>query len=107
MVFYDEINYNWDIRFSKYVGVLTLFDPQIGSTERNLIVGEKVYDTKLAFNKITGSLLLAEIDNARQVLGIDIDKFSKIEIIDKVKEYLSEQTKQAAYYQRSTNCQYS
>lgn len=97
---YDHIHDNWEIRYSAFIDELVLFDADNINISREQIEGEMIYGVKFAFDRRDGKLLMMKIDNASSTLGVNINELTKYDIIKKVKEYLYERTKKAAYYQQ-------
>ena len=83
-----DIPQSWQIRYSKYIGDLTLFDDRIYQKKQEELVSEKISDdVYFTFDKKTGRLMMVEIGDAKSIIP-DIDNMDKSFIINKIKEYI-------------------
>ena len=79
---------DWDIRYSDYVGDLTLFDKKIGQTNRSFLRTDIDDRTAVTYDTRTNEPIMVEIRNADEVIS-GIGKLDKREVIKKAKEYLN------------------
>ncbi|MBQ3348588.1 hypothetical protein IJG90_03680 [Candidatus Saccharibacteria bacterium] len=80
---------NWEIRYSKYVGDLTLFDRTIYSKNKNELATKRIGErTFITFDVKKSTPLMIEISEAKEIIA-DIDILEKSSIIKIVKEYLT------------------
>lgn len=84
-----DIKTNWEIRYSRYVGVLVLFDESIYRISKESLKTEIVdgNDTKITFDRANGEPLMIQMPNPSRIIP-NIDDMEKIYIINKVKEYI-------------------
>ena len=83
-----DIAPSWKIRYSKYVGDLTLFDEDIYDRKTSDLELKKVSDCAyVTLDKIKNVPVMVEIGNAEVIIP-NIDNMEKDSIINKVKEYL-------------------
>lgn len=103
----NSIKTSWNIRYSRFVGTLTLYDEKIGIIPRDNLKAEIVGQALLAIDATTGELLMVEIKNALSALGFDPDDYDQKDIIIKVKDYLNAELKETIGYQYATSCNYA
>ncbi len=85
----NTINADWQIRYSKYVGDLIIFDDDIYSKEKKELELKKNNDGELlVFEKQNGRLLMVKLENPEKIVP-NIDIMNKSCIINKIKEYIS------------------
>lgn len=77
----------WEIRYSKYVGDLFLFDEMMYNKTREELVSRKRGDITLTYDRKNGELLMVEVDDAEKMIP-GIEEKEKSDIINKVKECL-------------------
>lgn len=80
------MNDAWDIRYSKYVGDLVLFDERIAQIDRTNLKANLYKDAVVTVDEDDRPVMI-EIRNADSLFG-DLNNMSKQEIIHKVKEYV-------------------
>lgn len=78
----------WFVEYNTYSDLFQIFDIEVFKRDRKDLVEEKVNNIRLIYTKNKREPLLLEIKGAYEILGIDIDKTSKNDIIKLVKPYI-------------------
>lgn len=80
---------NWEIRYSKHIGDLSIFSKEIyGANEKNLQLKQVRNGIYITINRSSGKIMMIEIQDAdKKIIGID--KMHKSSIINKIKECIA------------------
>lgn len=93
----DKINDNWEIRYSQYVGDLTIYDKRIGTMDSSKLRTDIYGAIKVSYDSETGIPYVIELEDAADFIP-DIDKKSKNSIINNIKEFINVREREAVSY---------
>lgn len=99
-----QIDSSWEIRYSEYVGTLTMFDPEAGLLNSDEIRKDYINENLVLISlKKTGKLMIVEVYDADRIVK-DIDQLDKNEVIKIIKEYINANYKTAQHCRATTSC---